>query len=261
MLGFGPGCPITCDLMARVLLENVTIDLPIFDVSARSLKQTLFKSVGGRVDRKTSRINIRALNDISFELRDGDRLALVGHNGAGKSTLLRTISGILAPAVGRVVTEGMMSSMTDITMGMDMDATGRENIRLRCIFLGMTFGQADALQNEIADFTALGEYLDLPIRTYSTGMLVRLGFAASTAVLPDILVMDEMIGAGDMAFAEKAQARIASYLDGAKIMVLASHNTAMLRNFCNKGLLLEHGQMRAFGDLDTVIDIYEGKAL
>ncbi len=243
--------------MAHVILENVTMDLPVFDARARSFKQTIIRSVGGKVSANTGRVNIRALEDVSLDLKDGDRLALVGHNGAGKSTLLRVISRILEPAIGRVVTEGTISSMTDTTMGMDLDGTGRENIRLRCIFLGMTFEQAKSTQDEIAEFTELGEYLDLPIRTYSTGMLVRLGFAASTAIVPDILVMDEMIGAGDMTFAERARERVRNYLGGAKIMVIASHNMGMLRQFCNKGLLLEHGQIKACGSLDHVITTYE----
>lgn len=243
--------------MALIELENVSLSYPIYDAQARSIKQSLLSKVGGRVTDYKGRIDVEALHDISLSLRTGDRLAIVGHNGAGKTTLLKVLAGIFEPPQGRVVIEGTMSSLTDVTMGMDLDATGLENILMRCVFLGMTYDEAKKNLPEISDFTELGEYLSLPIRTYSTGMLVRLGFAASTATRPEILVMDELIGAGDMAFAAKAQARINDYVSSADIMVLASHNNGILRQFCNKGLLLESGRIREFGPLEEVLAEYE----
>lgn len=243
--------------MASIDLQNVSLSYPIYDARGRSLKHAVLRSVGGHVAANHGRVDVQALHDISLQLRSGDRLGLVGHNGAGKTTLLKVLAGIYEPPVGSVRIVGTMSSMTDVTMGMDVDATGRENIIMRCVFLGMTYSEARSKVDEIEEFTELGDYLALPIRTYSTGMLVRLGFAASTAVRPEILIMDEMIGAGDMAFAEKARARVGEYVESAHILVLASHNNAILQQFCNKGLFLEHGRVRMFGPLDEVLEAYQ----
>jgi ABC-type polysaccharide/polyol phosphate transport system ATPase subunit len=243
--------------MAKISVKNVSLNYPIFDASSRSLKQAVIRQVGGQINQTVGRVSVQALSDVSFDLNEGERLGLLGHNGAGKTTLLKVLSGIYEPSEGTLEVHGTRSSMTDVTMGMDADATGRENIRLRSIFLGMTFAEAKRLQPEIERFTELGEYLDLPIRTYSTGMLVRLGFAVSTALSPEILLMDEMIGAGDRAFAEKAKARVERYVSGASILVLASHNTGILREFCSKGLLLARGRVLAFGDIESIIAEYE----
>lgn len=244
--------------MASIELRNVSLSYPIYNASGRSFKNALLRSVGGRVDQDEGRVNVHALKDISVSLGDGDRLGLVGHNGAGKTTLLKVMSGIFEPPIGEVSIRGIISSLTDVTMGMDIEATGYDNILMRCIFLGMTHREARAAIPDIEAFTELGPYLSLPIRTYSTGMLVRLGFAISTANRPQILVMDEMIGAGDMAFSEKAQARIRGFISDARIMVLASHNNSILRQFCNKGLLLEHGTVKVAGTIDEVLNAYEG---
>lgn len=243
--------------MASIDLQNVSLSYPIYDARGRSLKHAVLRSVGGHVATHHGRVDVLALQDISLQLRNGDRLAIVGHNGAGKTTLLKVLAGIYEPHIGSVSIRGTMSSMTDVTMGMDVDATGRENIIMRCVFLGMTYAEARSKVEEIEEFTELGDYLSLPIRTYSTGMLVRLGFAASTAMRPEILIMDEMIGAGDMAFADKARARVGEYVESAHIMVLASHNNAILRQFCNKGLFLEHGRIRMFGALEEILEAYE----
>ena len=243
--------------MASITAEGVTLSYPIYDAGGRSLKQALLRSVGGQLNTDQGRVDVQALTDINLSLRDGDRLALVGHNGAGKTTLLKVLAGVFEPPVGRVRIEGSVSSLTDVTMGMDVDATGYENILMRCVFLGMTYGEAKRAIPDIEEFTELGPYLSLPIRTYSTGMLVRLGFAASTACRPQILVMDEMIGAGDMAFATKAQARINEYVADAHILVLASHNSAILRQFCNRAILLKHGRIEVAGSVDEVLAAYE----
>lgn len=243
--------------MASIDLENVSLDYPIYDARSRSIKNAVLRTIGGRMAGSHGRVDVQALRDITLRLRDGDRLALVGRNGAGKTTLLKVLAGIYEPPCGRVRICGSMSSLTDVTMGMDLDATGRENIIMRCVFLGMTYAEARSKLAEIEEFTELGSYLLLPIRTYSTGMLVRLGFAASTASRPQILVMDEMIGAGDLAFAEKARSRISEYVASAHILVLASHNNAILRQFCNKALLLEAGWARRLGPLENVLVEYE----
>jgi ABC-2 type transport system ATP-binding protein len=243
--------------MASIELNGVTLFYPIFDSRSRSLKNTVMRKVGGRIYGKGDHVEVRALSNISLRINSGDRVALVGQNGAGKTTLLKVLAGIYEPPTGRIKISGSISSLTDMTMGMDLEASGRENILMRCIFLGMTHAEAREKAGEIEAFTELGSYLDLPARTYSTGMLVRLGFAASTALSPDILVMDEMIGAGDMAFAAKASERVASYVDSAKILVLASHNNAILRQFCNRAIFIDGGEIRADGPVDEVISLYE----
>jgi ABC-2 type transport system ATP-binding protein/lipopolysaccharide transport system ATP-binding protein len=242
--------------MASIDVADVSLDFPIYDARARSLKNTVLRSVGGQMSDVGGRVDVQALRHISLRLRDGDRLAIVGHNGAGKTTLLKVLAGIYEPTGGSVSISGTVSSLTDVTMGMDVDATGTENILMRCVFLGMTYREARTRLPEIEAFTELGPYLSLPIRTYSTGMLVRLGFAATTASRPEILIMDEMIGAGDMAFAEKVKARIEEYVSGARILILASHNTSILKQFCTRAILLEAGTIKVDGTLREVLDAY-----
>src|SRR5262245_56165567 len=183
--------------MAFISLDGVSIAFPIFTSTTRSLKTAVFSRLGGTLAAHDNTVIVEALKNISLNLTDGDRLGLVGHNGAGKTSLLRVIAGVYPPLVGRAMIEGKVSSFTDITLGMDPEATGWENIVFRCVFMGMTFAEARAVSPAIGEFSELGEFLDLPVRTYSGGMFLRLAFAISTTVQPDILVMDEMIGAGD----------------------------------------------------------------
>jgi ABC-type polysaccharide/polyol phosphate transport system ATPase subunit len=243
--------------MARIALRDVTIAFPIFSSHTRSIRTAVFSRLGGSLAAHNDTVIVRALVNISLDLADGDRLGLVGANGAGKTTFLRLISGVYPPLTGEAVIEGRVSSFTDISLGMDVEATGWDNIIFRCIFLGLTFAEARALAPSIADFSELGPYLDLPVRTYSSGMFLRLAFAISTAVQPDIVVMDEMIGAGDESFMQKAQKRIGDLLERARILVLASHSQRIIRNFCNKVLWLEHGRIRMFGLTDDVLLAFE----
>ena len=243
--------------MAAIDLLDVSLDYPIYDAGSRSLKNAMLRGIGGRIAADQGRVAIQALRGVSLQLRDGDRLALIGHNGAGKSTLLKVLAGIYEPPEGRVRIEGRVSSLTDLTMGMDMEATGYENIVMRGVFLGLSRAEARAKLPEIETFTELGEFLRLPVRSYSAGMLVRLAFAVSTASRPEILIMDEMIGAGDAAFAEKARARVTDYIARSSILVLASHDGAVLRQFCNKGALLQKGRLERFGPIEDVLGAYE----
>jgi ABC-type polysaccharide/polyol phosphate transport system ATPase subunit len=189
--------------------------LPIFSSHTRSIRTAVFSRLGGSLAAHNDTVIVRALVNISLNLADGDRLGLVGSNGAGKTTFLRVVSGVYPPLAGEAVVEGKVSSFTDIGLGMDPEATGWQNIVFRCVFLGLTFAQAKALAPSIGEFSELGAYLDLLVRTYSTGMFVRLAFAISTSVQPDIVVMDEMIAAGDQSFMQKAQKRIADLLERA----------------------------------------------
>jgi ABC-type polysaccharide/polyol phosphate transport system ATPase subunit len=196
---------------------------------------------------------------VSFEIFEGDRVGLVGHNGSGKTTLLRTLAGIYEPVSGAIQTNGRVFPLFDLQLGMDPDATGIENIWMRGKMLGLTTKEIKDALDEIADFTELGDYLYMPIRAYSTGMALRLAFAISTAIVPEILVLDEMIGAGDAAFLSRANARLKTFLARTGILVIASHSVSILRQWCNKGLLLEQGKMVAYGALEDVVSIYQSK--
>jgi ABC-type polysaccharide/polyol phosphate transport system ATPase subunit len=247
--------------MARIALRHVTIAFPIFSSHTRSIRTAVFSRLGGSLAAYNDTVIVRALVNISLDLTDGDRLGLVGANGAGKTTFLRVISGVYPPLTGEAIIEGKVSSFTDIGLGMEPEATGWDNIVFRCVFLGLTFAEARALAPSIAEFCELGPYLDLPVRTYSTGMFLRLAFAISTAVQPDIVVMDEMIAAGDESFIQKAQKRLGDVLERARILVLASHSHKIIRNFCNKVLWLDHGQVKMLGSTDDVLLAYERAAL
>jgi ABC-type polysaccharide/polyol phosphate transport system ATPase subunit len=240
--------------MASISLRNVTVDFPIYNARGRSLKANVLGRVGGRIGGQGGEIvTVEALRGIDLELRPGDRLALVGHNGAGKSTLLRVLAGAYEPSHGVAEIQGKVSSLLDMTMGMDPELTGRENIVLRGIFLGMTFREITDLAPSIEEFSELGGFVDLPMRTYSSGMTLRLAFAVSTAVQPDILLLDEMISVGDADFANKARGRIEQVMENSRIFVLASHDPQMLQRYCNKGILLREGQIVAAGSLDDVL--------
>lgn len=242
--------------VARIALRDVTIAFPIFSSHTRSTPAG-FARLGRSLVAHNDRVIVRALVNLSVALADGDRLGLVGSNGAGKTTFLRVVSGVYPPLSGEAVVEGMVSSFTDIGLGMDAEATGWQNIIFRCVFLGLTFAEARALAPSIGEFSELGAYLDMPVRTYSTGMFVRLAFAISTAVQPDIVVMDEMIATGDESFIHKAQKRIADLLERTRILVLASHSQSIIRDFCNKVLWLEDGRVKMLGLVDDVLPAYE----
>jgi ABC-type polysaccharide/polyol phosphate transport system ATPase subunit len=262
--------------MLSIVAKNVHVEFPVYDHTARSLKHSFglgplakginrlttetFK-VGGQIGKgETGRVVIKALDDISFEIDEGDRIGLLGHNGSGKTTLLRTLAGIYEPVSGAMHISGRAFPLFDLQLGMDLDATGVENIWMRSKLLGLSTQQIKNALGDIAEFTELGDYLHMPIRTYSTGMMLRLAFAISTAIIPEILILDEMIGAGDAAFLARANERLKQFLGKAGILVIASHATPILRQWCNKGMLLEHGKLIAYGPIEEVIALYAGAA-
>jgi ABC-type polysaccharide/polyol phosphate transport system ATPase subunit len=212
--------------------------------------------LGGKLEAHNRSMLVRALKDVSLEIEEGDRLGLIGHNGAGKTTFLRVVSGVYTPELGRVEIRGRLASFTDISLGMDPEATGWENIIFRCIFMGMTFAEARRLSPLIAEFSELGDYLNVPVRTYSAGMFVRLAFAISTSIYPDIVVMDEMISAGDQRFIEKAKRRIEELLTKSKILIVASHDLKLVQSLCNKVLWLENGGVKCVGGPKEVTERY-----
>jgi len=244
--------------MASITLDRITVDFPIYNAQGRSLKSELFRrTVGGHIESGLdSHVSVMALRNVSLTLKDGDRLGLVGRNGAGKSTLLRVLSGVYEPPVGRAEINGTVSSLTDIMMGMDPEATGYENILLRSVFMGLSVNQAHASIAEIEEFTGLGNFLKLPMRTYSSGMMVRLAFAISTSITPEILIMDELIAAGDAAFFNKAEARMNGLIGRTRILVIASHSDDMIRRLCNKAALLDEGRLCMVGPVDQVLSAY-----
>lgn len=239
--------------MARVRAEKLVVEFPVYEASGRSLKKAVMRAATGGLLAKdaSERIVVRALNGVSFELREGERVGLVGHNGSGKTTLLRVLAGAYEPVSGTLEIEGRVASMLSISLGMDPEATGYENIFLRAAIMGMRPREIAPLVEEIREFSELGDYLHMPLRTYSSGMAMRLAFAISTCVTADIILMDEWLSVGDAAFARKAQERLARVLDRAKILVLASHNEKLIRDNCNRMIRLDHGEIVAIEELGT----------
>jgi len=228
----------------HISAEGVCVEFPIWNPSHRSLKNAVLRATtGGRLARESStRVVVQALSDLSFEFARGDRIGLVGNNGSGKTTLLRVLSGIYEPVRGRLEVSGRVSSLLDLSLGMDHEATGLENIVLRGVLMGLPPVAIQAKVNEIAEFSELGDYLSMPIRTYSSGMLLRLAFAVSTSVAPEILLLDEWLSVGDAAFRDKAERRLLELIESSAIMVLASHDESLIRRFCSRMLRLEHGR-------------------
>lgn len=242
--------------MAHIHLNNVSISYPIFNSHSRSLRTAVFSKLGGNIVSHNNTVVVDAIKDLTLNLENGDRIALLGHNGAGKTTLLRTFAGVYPPLRGTVDIEGRISSFTDITLGMDMEANGWDNIIFRCAFMGLTFKEASELAPSIAEFCELGDFLDMPVRTYSSGMFVRLAFAISTSIEPDIVIMDEMINAGDAQFITKARKRIEKILGNASVFVIASHDISITKQFCKTALWLDKGVAKAIGPVDEVTQAY-----
>lgn len=243
--------------VVKVEARSMCLDYPLLGTASRSFKnQVLSTMTGGSLVKVDQLQIIRALDTLDFILGDGDRVGLVGHNGAGKSTLLKVLAGIYAPTSGYLTVDGRVVSTLNLSVGMEVEATGFENIITRGLLMGMSRSEIDSRLPEIAEFTELGEYLNLPMRVYSTGMATRLAFATATAMDADIIVMDEVIGTGDAAFMERVDARLTSFMNRSRILVLASHSEATIRRFCNRAMLLEHGCLREFGAVDEVFSAY-----
>jgi ABC-type polysaccharide/polyol phosphate transport system ATPase subunit len=244
--------------MSFLRLRDVCVEFPIYQASSRSLKKlVLASSSRGNLARDAkNRINVKALSDVSFEVGEGERFGLIGLNGAGKTTLLKILAGVYEPTSGRFTSSGRVSSLLDTSVGFNFDATGRENIVLQGMYMGIHPREMRERAAEIAEFTELGDYLDMPVRTYSAGMMVRLAFAASTSVPPDILIMDEWLTAGDAQFLQKAQRRIESFVSTSSILVLASHSLELVAQWCNRGVLLHQGRSLMIGSIEDVISAY-----
>ena len=241
--------------MAKIVLNKVSVEFPIYGAHGRSLKNMAFSALtGGRIAEGAHHVQVvRALDDIDLVCAPGDRIGLTGPNGSGKSTLLRVIAGVYEPSRGEADIEGHIVSMLSITQGMNGDLSGFENILLRAALLGLGRKQTLTFADEIIEFSDLGEFIKLPMRTYSSGMAMRLAFSIATAVDADILVMDEWLSVGDADFSEKAKTRLDSMVNKAEILVIASHNHDLIDSVCNRKYALEHGKMTRLPDPNTLV--------
>lgn len=245
--------------MSTIHLSHVTLDFPIYGANTRSLKKSLVSLVtGGSIKQESNSVTfVRALEDVCLELSSGDTVALIGHNGAGKSTLLRVLAKVYTPAIGRVKIKGRISSLLDLGLGIDSESTGYENIVLSSLLRGMSKKDIEANKKAIAEFSELGDYLAMPVRTYSSGMQLRLAFSIATSFSPEILLLDEVMGVGDSSFMEKSKQRMTQLVAESDIVVFSSHSNSLVRKFCKKALWLEKGHVKAFGLVDDVLKAYD----
>ncbi len=245
--------------MAHIIFEHVNIDFPIYNAKNRSLKNTVMQAAtGGTVSFGAEGTVIRSLEDVSFQIGEGERVGLIGHNGAGKSTLLRALSNVYAPTSGRAEIVGEIGSLVDISLGIDGEATGRENIYIRGALLGLKKREIASRFDEIVKFSELGEFINMPVRTYSSGMHLRLAFAVATIIRPEILLMDEWLSVGDASFNEKAEQRLSDLVQSSRILVIASHSRALIERTCNRVMWFEHGRLKMDGSPKDVCAQYWG---
>jgi lipopolysaccharide transport system ATP-binding protein len=246
--------------MAHISLQQASVVLPIFNSSSRSLTNSLVSAATGGVltAQRGGHISIEALKNLDLEISAGDRLGIMGHNGSGKSTLLRLLSGIYEPSSGKIERSGSIASLVDISLGINAESTGRENIFLRGKLMGLSKREIDEKIDEIIEFSELGDYINLPVRIYSSGMLLRLAFSVSTSITADILIMDEWLSVGDGSFAERASNRLRELVDSSEILVIASHTRSLIEETCNKVVWLEHGVIRKVGTVEEVVPEYFG---
>ena len=247
------------DQQVSITTKDACVDFPIFDAKSRSLKKTVMGVVGGNIDSGAKVPIIEALRNISVHLEHGARVGLVGHNGAGKSTLLRLFSGIYEPTRGTAEIRGRVAPVFDLGVGMDPEISGLENIIIRGLFLGMSRREMERRVDEIAEFTELGDYLSMPLRTYSTGMRVRLALGVVTSIDPEILLLDEGIGAVDAEFLAKARDRLNELVERSGILVFASHSDEFLADLCDSAIWMDQGSIREHGPLRDVLQHYKGR--
>lgn len=249
-------------MQALISLENVSLDY-LIKTGSDSLKKTVFYLCNGILGRNSKAKSLiqndsfRALSDVNLHFEKGDRVGILGRNGAGKSTLLRVMAKVYQPSVGKIEVVGKISSLFDINLGFNMEATGYENIFNLGIMRGWNREQARSVFGDIENFTELGSFLDKPVRTYSSGMQMKLAFAVATSTVPEILLIDEVIGVGDALFMKKAETRILNLVDQAHIMVLTSHSKDIVRRFCNKVIVMDAGEVRFTGDYQAGVEYYE----
>lgn len=244
--------------MTEILLKDLHLSFPVLHTGHRSIKKTLVATAtGGAIQRDARALPIvHALQGVSMHIKPGDRVGLIGPNGSGKSTLLRIMAGIYEPTAGYIHTSGEIVPLLDLNLGLNGDMTGRENILTRGMYLGIPPKDFERFVPEIEEFTELGEYLDLPVRTYSSGMQMRLSLGVATTLEPDILLMDEWVLAGDASFLAKARERMSRFVEKASILVIASHSEEIIKTWCNKAVYLKSGHVQAIGSVSDVLKQY-----
>jgi ABC-type polysaccharide/polyol phosphate transport system ATPase subunit len=244
--------------MAFLRLRDLSVEFPMYQTSSRSLKKSILASTtrGNLARDALDRINVKALSDLNFNIEQGDRVGLMGLNGSGKTTLLKVLAGIYRPSRGQLLASGRVSALLDINVGMNGELTGYENIVLRGMYMGIHPREMRERSDEIAEFTELGDYLNMPLRTYSSGMTVRLSFAIATCIAPEILLLDEWLSAGDAPFIAKAKKRMEEFVRLSSVLVLASHSMQLLEEWCTHGIWLEFGHVRMMGPISEVVAAY-----
>jgi lipopolysaccharide transport system ATP-binding protein len=245
---------------AFITLDDVSVDFPVFHAASFSLKNHILNSVtGGAFFRsQDGQILVRGLQHINLDICSGDRVGLIGHNGAGKTSMLRVLSGIYHPTQGQVCINGESVSLINISLGIDPEASGLENIKLRGVMMGLKPDQLKDQIDEIIEFSGLGDFIHMPYRTYSSGMQLRLAFSVSTSIRPQILIMDEWLSLGDKEFAARAEKRMKSLVDSTEILILASHSRQLLMQNCNRLIWMEHGTIKMDGATEDVATAYFG---
>lgn len=246
--------------MPHIQVDHLSISFPLYHGSARSLKKTAGRLLSGRLaEDRNHRIIVQAVRDVSFTIKPGDRVGLLGHNGAGKTTLLRALAGIYEPIQGNIRIQGTLSSLLETTLGMNGELTGRENIRLRCLFNGFSAKRTAEIEENVQEFSELDSYLDMPLRTYSSGMTLRLGFGLATAINPQILMMDEWFMTGDAGFILKATARLEKLIQTAQILIISTHLPSVIATWCNRVFWMDQGYLKMQGTPQEILPIYLGK--
>jgi lipopolysaccharide transport system ATP-binding protein len=239
--------------MALIQFNQVSVRFPL--LSSRAARHA--PQGAGRLETKRDRTTVIALDGVTMELSDGDRVALIGRNGAGKTTFLKVAAGIYPPSSGAVIVKGKIGALLALGFGVRIDATGRRNIILRAMMAGLKRVEAEKRVDEIAEFAELGDFIDLPLRSYSSGMLMRLSFAVATSFQPEILLLDETVGAGDAKFIEKAKRRIETLIETAGISVIASHSPDFVMSTCNKAIWMHEGSVREVGEPSEILQLYK----
>ena len=229
--------------MSHVCLENISLDYPIYGANQKSFKKSLVNAVGGVFKEDLSSLSVKVLKNISFKFKLGDRYVIYGKNGAGKTTLLRVLSRVLSPTSGKIDISGRVASLLDITLGMETDSTGYENIISRGILMGYSLKDIQKIIDDVVEFTDLGNFINLPLHTYSSGMKMRLGFAVSTALPADIIIMDEWLSVGDEAFQIKAENRLKNFISKDVILIVASHDKTLAKKLNAKSLFMQEGNL------------------
>lgn len=241
-----------------ISFDQVCLAYPVYQAGSRLVSSQILNSItGGKlVSGANGHVQVQALDNINFNLFEGDRLAVLGHNGSGKTTLLRAVRGIYPPSSGTILSKGRIGSLIDISMGINPEVSGRDNIFIRGMLMGIPKKEVNEKLHQIIAFSELGEFIDMPVRTYSSGMQMRLAFAVSTIIEPDILIMDEWLSVGDENFLSKAENRINQMISKTKALVIATHSRSLAEHTCNKALWLEKGKQIAFGDVDEIVPLY-----